>query len=425
MRWRTVLALGAGTALIAAACGGASGSTAAAVIDDLASTDRQTTSTSVQPAESPSTSPTADAESDDDSTLPSPIFEFAGVKAIDDPFHESFADPLIDLGLVIGGGPPPDGITPIDNPNFFGVERAGFLQPTEPILVIEFNGEVRGFPIQIMTWHEIVNTSMGGVPISVTFCPLCNSATAFPRQLSDGRTIDFGTSGLLFNSSLLMYDRQTGSLWTHFDGKAVVGALVGEELEKIPVQSVSWEIFKEKFPDALVLNRNTGMQRSYGLNPYAGYDSTTTSPFAFVGDTDDRLLAKTRVVAVRGTETLVLVTGELAEVSVANEVLDGEPVVVFHRAGTSSALDSQFIFEGKDIGATGVFAAQANGQALSFEPGPDGLFTDAETGSSWDIFGEAIAGPLTGTTLEPLEHLDTFWFAIAAFAPDARIVALG
>jgi len=222
-----------------------------------------------------------------------------------------------------------------------------------------------------------------------------------------------------------MYDRQTGSLWTHFDGKAVVGALVGEELERIPLQTVSFEVFKTTFPDALVLNRDTGMRRQYGMNPYAGYDTTTTSPFLFVGETDSRLLAKTRVVAVRGTQTVVFQTEQLSQLGVAHTTLDNASIVVFHRAGTASALDSQFIFEGKDVGATGVFLTTVDGVELTFTSAIDGSFTDDQTGSTWDLFGRSTAGPMLGQRLSSVEHLDTFWFAIAAFAPEATIIDLG
>ena len=336
--------------------------------------------------------------------------------------HPDFPEPLIDPDAIISGGPPPDGIPPIDSPRFQTAGSVDWLQCTEPVLSLVIDGDARAYPIQIMTWHEIVNDTFTDVPVTISFCPLCNSALVYRRDVGD-RILDFGTSGRLFNSSLVMYDRQTESLWTHFNGKAVVGSLTGTELELLAVQTTSWENFLRQNPDGIVLTRDTGFQRSYGRNPYEGYDNTSDNPFLFRGDLDERLAAKERVVSIGiGDDTAAIVLDHLIEEQVLTLDVGGQNLSVWHLPGTNSALDSAVIADGRDIGTVGVFVPQADGQALTFDRNADGTFADRETGSVWDIGGVAIDGPLADTRLEAVEHLDTFWFAIAAFEPDTRIV---
>lgn len=336
--------------------------------------------------------------------------------------HPDFPEPLIDPDAIISGGPPPDGIPPIDSPRFQTAGSVDWLQCTEPVLSLVVDGDARAYPIQIMTWHEIVNDTFTDVPVTISFCPLCNSALVYRRDVGD-RILDFGTSGRLFNSSLVMYDRQTESLWTHFNGKAVVGSLTGVELELLAVQTTSWQNFLRQNPDGIVLTRDTGFQRSYGRNPYEGYDNTSDNPFLFRGELDERLAAKERVVSIGlGDDTAAIVLDHLIDEQVLSLEVGGQSLSVWHLPGTNSALDSAVIAEGRDIGTVGVFIPSVDGQALTFARNADGTFADAETGSTWDIGGVAIGGPLTDTRLEAVEHLDTFWFAIAAFEPDTRIV---
>jgi hypothetical protein len=336
--------------------------------------------------------------------------------------HPDFPEPLIDPDAIISGGPPPDGIPPIDSPRFQTAGSVDWLQCTEPVLSLVVDGDARAYPIQIMTWHEIVNDTFTDVPVTVSFCPLCNSALVYRRDVAD-RILDFGTSGRLFNSSLVMYDRQTESLWTHFNGKAVVGSLAGTELELLAVQTTSWENFLRQNPEGIVLTRDTGFQRSYGRNPYEGYDNTNDNPFLFRGDLDERLAAKERVVSIGiGEETAAIVLDHLIEEEVLTLNVGGRDLTIWHLPGTNSALDSGVIADGRDIGTVGVYLPAVDGQALSFTRNGDGMFVDAETGSTWDIGGVAIDGEFAGTRLEAVEHLDTFWFAIAAFEPDTRIV---
>ncbi|WP_419921136.1 DUF3179 domain-containing protein [Candidatus Poriferisodalis sp.] len=338
-------------------------------------------------------------------------------------------DPLIDPAEIISGGPPPDGIPPIDSPDFERASEVGWLEPQEAVVTINLGGDARAYPTQVMIWHEIVNDTVNGEAVTVTYCPLCNSAIGYYRQL-DGRTFTFGTSGRLYNSSLVMYDRQTESLWTHFTGQAVAGELTGAQLELIPVATVSFETFVAEHPDGLVLSRPVGSGRSYGSNPYAGYDDPDGSPILFLGTPDPRLGAQTRVVAIRhGGEGVAVVLDALAAEGVIATEVGGVTAVAFHLPGTATPIqDSQVAF-GRDVGGTGVFNATVDGQVLTFSRKADaassagiGAFTDDQTGSTWTVLGRAVDGPLAGTLLEPIEHLDTFWFAASAFDPDIEII---
>jgi hypothetical protein len=330
-------------------------------------------------------------------------------------------EPTVDLDRIRSGGPPPDGIPPIDEPVFLDVGDVDFLADDEPVLAIDIDGDRRAYPVQIMTWHEIVNDVVGGEPVTVTYCPLCNSAVAYERTL-DGETFDFGTSGLLYNSSLVMYDRQTETLWSHFTGAGVVGELTGVELTKIPLSTVAWSDFRDAYPDGIVLSRNTGFSRDYGRNPYPGYDDVDSTPFLFDGEVDGRYTAMTRMVGVEQDGDAVAVPLErLREERAVATSVGTTDITVFWTPGTASALDTAELAAGFDVGATGVFVPEADGRSLTFTPAGDDAFVDDQTGSTWNVFGTATDGPLADTALTALPHVDTFWFAWAAFQPDTAV----
>jgi hypothetical protein len=336
-------------------------------------------------------------------------------------WNTDWSQTTIDLNELLSGGPPRDGIPPIDDPQYVSPEEAAdWLAGREPVIALEIDGDARAYPLQIMTWHEIVNTEVGGTPVAVTFCPLCNAAIVFDRRL-DGTLYDFGTSGLLRNSDLVMWDRQTESLWQQFTGQGIVGELAGEQLTFIPASIISFDNFVEAYPEGQVLSRNTGFNRQYGMNPYPGYDDIDSSPFLFTGVTDGRLAAMARVVAVEIDDQFIAYPLEtLAEMEVINDTFAGQELVVFHLPGTASALGAGVIADAEDVGATGVFSRVVDGQTLTFRA-VDGRFVDEESGTTWNIVGEAVEGPLAGTTLEQLVSADHFWFAWAAFRPDTEI----
>ncbi len=330
----------------------------------------------------------------------------------------------IDYAEILSGGPPRDGIPPIDEPTFVTQDEAAeWLAENEPVIALELNGDARAYPLQILTWHEIVNDEVGDVPVTVTFCPLCNSAIVFDRRL-DGVIYDFGTSGLLRNSDLVMWDRQTESLWQQFTGDAIVGKLTGKRLTFLPSSLIGFGDFRTAYPEGLVLSRDTGHGRPYGQNPYAGYDTIGSSPFLFTGIIDGRLPAMARVVTVslenEGIDVAYPLDTLLAS-GVINDRQGAQDLVVFHKAGTTSALGARVIAEAEDVGATGIFDPNLSGQKLTFSRDENGQIRDEQTGSAWNIVGQAIDGPLAGEHLTPVVHADHFWFSWAAFRPDTVI----
>ncbi len=339
--------------------------------------------------------------------------------------HPAFPEPLIEPSDVISGGPPPDGIPPIDDPKFVDVGTADvWIEDNEPVVYLDIDGDVRAYPVQILIWHEIVNDTVGGVAVSVTYCPLCNSAVTYERVI-DGEVTTFGTSGRLYNSALVMYDRATESLWTHYDGRAVIGALVGTELTPIPSPLIGWSDFKANFPDAQVLDREqTGFSRAYGRNPYQGYDDEERTPFLFRGDADERAALMRRVVGVTiGDESAAWALDGVAA-GTANAVagrIGSTDLVIFWKAGQHSALEAANVDGGRDVGSVGVFSSTVDGRILTFET-HDGGFVDVETGTEWSIAGLATAGDLAGSQLEAIPHLDTFWFAWSSYRPSTELI---
>ena len=321
----------------------------------------------------------------------------------------------------LSGGVPRDGIPPLDAPQFESIADADtWLEDVQPVVALEINGAARAYPLAILTWHEIANDTLGGVPVSVTFCPLCNSAVAFDRRVGDA-TLDFGVSGNLRNSDLVMWDRQTESWWQQLTGEGIVGTYAGYRLDLVPTQIVSWSDFKTAFPDADVLSRETGHHRDYGRNPYYGYDRVDQSPFLFDGRPDDRLLPMERVAAlVLDGHPLAFPFMTLEQEGAVNYEANGRNIVVLFQPGTASALDQSRIADSRDVGSTGVFDAVLDGHTLTFRVDGDS-FVDEQTGSAWNVLGQAVSGPLAGKSLTPIVHGNHFWFAWAAFAPEAEI----
>lgn len=350
----------------------------------------------------------------------------SGLDSWQDP-TDALPPPSIDLSVLRSGGPPPDGIPSIDEPVFHAAAGVDYLRSTDPVVALEINGDARAYPLDIMIWHELVNDTVGGVPVSVAYCPLCNSVTVYEREI-DGDVLDFGVSGLLYNSSLVMFDRQTETLWSHFTGEPLYGPLVAAELVSIPATIVGFGTWQAENPDGLVLNRQTGETRDYGANPYPGYDDVDASPFLFEGEVDGRFTAMTRVVGVENDDGSVAAAFpllELRESGVATSSLGDEAAVAFWVPGSASALDEQQVSGGVDVGSTGVFSPIVDGRSLTFASSTDAdgqvEISDTETGSTWNIFGEATGGELAGTRLDQFVHIDTFWFAWIAFHPDSEV----
>lgn len=243
---------------------------------------------------------------------------------------------------ILSGGPPKDGIPALTDPVFISAGDENRLQPREPVITLEIPGEVpRAYPLRYLMWHEIVNDVVGGVPVSVTFCPLCNSGITFDRRTSAG-VLDFGVTGKLRNSDMVMYDRQTESWWQQATGEAIVGALTGTELATLPSWMEGWETFLTRNPDGLVMDQ-PGFARQYGANPYVQYDSAAR-PFLYSGDVPPHgVQPLARVVRV-GDRAWPLT--RLADEGVLSEA----GVTISWAAGQASALDSARIAAGREVG---------------------------------------------------------------------------
>lgn len=328
----------------------------------------------------------------------------------------------VDLTTITSGGPGRDGGIPsLQDPNFEVQADVDWLDPLEPVIALEINGEARGYPIQVLIWHEIATDTVGGVPVSVTFCPLCNTAIVFDRRV-DGEARRFGVSGLLRESDLIMYDYTNASLWQQITGEAIVGVDAGKRLAFIPAQIISWAQFQESFPDALVLSRNTGFGRNYGLNPYPGYDSVGSTTLFSTSFDDPRLEAKERVLTVElEGEAVAFPFSELAQYGVLTASIGNTDLVAFWAGGTVSSLDSRVIADSADIGSAGAFLPVAQGRVLTFEL-RDSEIVDLETGSVWNVLGRAVEGPMAGAQLEQVVSANHFWFAWSIFKPDTRVI---
>ncbi len=331
--------------------------------------------------------------------------------------------PLSEFAAGLRGSDPRDGIPPIDAPKFEDVAGAAqWLGADEPGALVTVGDDVRFYPLSILTRHEIVNDRFGDVPVAVTFCPLCNTALAFDRRV-DGQVLRFGVSGLLRKSDLVMWDDVTESLWQQITGEAVVGTLAGTELEVVPTSIVSFADFAEAHPDGLSLARDTGFRITYGANPYVGY-SSQNGPFGsfFQDALDPRFPALERVVAVTTVDEVVAYPfSVIAEVGAVNDVVGGQPTVVFWGGTTTDALDRSSIADSQQIGSGIAYDPTVDGQTLTFTANGDDTYTDAETGSTWNLLGRAVAGDLAGRQLATANHRNEFWFAFAGFFPDARV----
>ncbi|MEO1330072.1 MAG: DUF3179 domain-containing protein [Pseudomonadota bacterium] len=263
-----------------------------------------------------------------------------------------FSRSAIDFGSVIPGGPPKDGIPAIDAPTFEPAAAATALDAREPVIALTVGDTTRAYPIRYLIWHEIVNDEIAGVPVAVTYCPLCNSAIVFDRRLGGGTAATFGVSGLLRNSDMIMFDRATESWWQQFTGEAIVGALTGARLTALPSTLESWGVFRAAHPDAEVMAQPTGHARAYGRSPYSGYDASGW-PMLYRGEEPPHgVPALARVVRV-GSRAWPL---ERLRAAPGGELVEAG-VRLSWRSGQASALDAPLIAEGRDVGGVRVVDA--------------------------------------------------------------------
>lgn len=327
----------------------------------------------------------------------------------------------IDLGQLQRGGPPKDGIPSIDKPRFLPASNIDWLAPTELVIAVRLDGSVRAYPLQILMWHELVNDRIAENPILVSYCPLCNSAVVYDRRLGDA-TLEFGVSGMLRNSDMVMFDRQTESLWQQITGDGIVGTHTGSTLRVIPSQMIPFDQFKESFPGGMVLTRETGFQRDYGRNPYRGYEfgSGPIVPVSPSRATSLRPMEKL-VVLKDGSGYRAYPVSRLARRGVIEEKVNGRQVVFFYSPDGLSPVDATNMQQSRSVGSIGVFSVETGAGKIRFRKA-GGQIEDRETSSVWSVSGIAVAGKRKGTALRPIEHGVYFAFAWLAFKPDTLVV---
>lgn len=329
-------------------------------------------------------------------------------------------EPLIDPTELVDAASF-DGIPSINDPVLLSRARADEqLVDTEQVMLVEHAGVARAYPVRSLIRHEIVNDVIGGLPVAVTWCPLCNTGITFDRRV-DGRAEVFGVSGGLYRSALVMFDRRTTSLWPQPLGQAVLGPLLGKRLEVLASSLLPWKEVRAAHPDVEVVVASED-ELGETTNPYGGYD-VSGDPFLFRGEVDDRLPAFKRVAGVSfGGQSKAWSYDVLRRQRVVEATVGAQRLVVLWAPGSASPLETDDVREGRDVGSTGVYDPQAAGRTLSFRPSGRAEFRDRETGSRWTLAGMAVDGPLAGERLRALPHQDAFWFAWAAFQPDTDLV---
>ncbi|MBS3736746.1 DUF3179 domain-containing protein [Candidatus Bipolaricaulota bacterium] len=319
---------------------------------------------------------------------------------------------------VRSGGVPPDGIPSIDEPVYVSAEEAeealgDLLKDDSVVFGLNYAGTKITYPQIIMVWHEIVNEEINGDQLSVTYCPLTGTAVGFRGKVA-GETSEFGTSGKLLNSNLVMYDRATGtdSYWPQILGRSVQGPNLGDRLDNFPVIWTTWGRWKNKHPDTSVLTSDTGYIRSYGNDPYGSYRQENTyyqegQPMFNVLEESDRYPQKKVVVGIKVKDcALAVPKSEFRSVGLAQTELGGEPILIVYE----EALDAIRAYSRIVAGETREFAREG------------GNLVSQPDGTTWEMTGEPVGGPLSDQTLEPVPFFDAMWFSWYAFYPETEIL---
>ncbi len=315
---------------------------------------------------------------------------------------------------------PKDAIPAIDKPVFKPISEIGWINANEPVIVLEQGDVAKAYPLQIMIHHEIVNDRINGVPVAVTFCPLCNASIVYLRTV-DSKVLNFGVSGSLRKSDLVMYDRQTQSWWQQFTGKGIVGRYNKVKLKTLPSKVIAYKDFVKTYPNGKILSRETGYNKMYGENPFSGYDDINESPFLYFDPQDPRLSPMTRVLAVtRNKKHRIYPLPVLKINPVINDTFNGLPLVVFSKKGMFSAVDKQWIDDSRRIPAAVAYDRRYQNRVLTFQSVQSKIL-DTQTHSEWNILGHAISGPLNGAKLKSVGRGVHFSFAWLAFQPQSDI----
>jgi hypothetical protein len=316
-----------------------------------------------------------------------------------------------------------DAIASIDAPTFTDINAAQ-LGDSEPVVVLQDAAGPRVYPIRALIWRGVVNDTLGGEPIAVTYDPIGATVRVLKRNVG-GQVLSFGTSGLLRGGNALLYDRQTESWWQQMTGAAVAGTMTRTTLPAIPATVTSWGAFRARFPRGDVLALDDPEQ--YVRNPYLGYDVPAGKALFTRAPVDGRLPAMRRVAVIDlgGIPVAIAYPPATAHQDrVVTVTVDGTPLVLFFDWRIGSGLDVRLVRASRPVGAFAAYDAQVDGKARSFYPAgdQDGINVDQETGTSWDFYGRAVAGPGKGAQLTPVTTVQGFWFAVAAAYPGISII---
>lgn len=254
-------------------------------------------------------------------------FQMAFAKPVKNGFNLS--NSVIPITKVLSGGPPRDGIPSIDKPKFISASKADFLKDDDRVLGVLLDGDARAYPIRILNWHEIVNDDFSGQGVAVTFCPLCGSGIVYSADI-EGKNRQFGVSGLLYNSDVLLYDRESETLWSQILAKGVSGPLVNKKLKVLPSSHTSWAAWKKKHPNTKVLSTDTGFARDYNRSPYGSYDSDVATFFP-VEFKSKRYHPKERVLGINlNGKQKVYPFSELAKHTdgILQDTFDGKDIII-------------------------------------------------------------------------------------------------
>lgn len=342
---------------------------------------------------------------------------------------EQFADFLNDdapsnirVEEIQWGGVIVDGIPALDNATMIEADKATYMNGEDAVFGISINGDARAYPLRILDWHEMANDVVGGVPVSLAYCTLCGAAIAFDGRASDGETYTFGSSGFLFRSNKLMYDRQTRTLWNQLTGEPVLGELVGTDvtLDLLPVVLTTWTEWQNQHPDTMVLDIETGFNRIYdpgaAYGDYFAYEDTMFP----VWQRAEALPTKDQVYTLRIDGLPKAYPIEvLADEQVVNDTLSETNVVLVATRGIVS-VDGENRRVGEVTYSAGSEVRAYDRGEHTFEPGPDANSVVDENGEVWEVTEEALISP-AGERAERISGHLAYWFGWYAFFPQTLV----
>ncbi|NQY21829.1 MAG: DUF3179 domain-containing protein [Campylobacteraceae bacterium] len=345
----------------------------------------------------------------------------SNLKKLTSTWNTNWKKHSVDYSDILSGGPPRDGIPPLDKPKFINIKDAkSWLNDNDALIFVKINNKSKAYALKILIWHEIVNDTLDKEKIVVTFCPLCNASFVYSRIINK-KEYTFGTSGLLRYSDLVMFDRESESLWQQFSGEAIIGDKTGITLNSIDSSIISFKDIYSQYPNTKILSKNTGFYRSYGNNPYIGYDDINSSPFLLKNKSDSRLLPMRRVTTLEINNKSIVYSHEIFKnKNLINDVFENNNIVVFYKKNLLSVLDKKDISESKLIASTKVYNRKIGQIILRFYY-KDGFYYDKQTNSKWNFFGKALAGKYKNTQMLEFSSGNHFWFSYSIFKKNILI----